>query len=226
MAEPHPCNAPGDFYVENGCCITCGVPHAIAPELFAWTDDDGHCFVRRQPQGDEEVDLTVRALWSSEVSCIRYRGRDPVLLQRIAALGLAECCDVDPGAVDILIRNRVTFRSDAAAATLCERFRNWLARPDETGRMIVRPPSRWRPLRVIFSWEGAHRRWPRFNAVDFASAGEGRLEIRLKPGRWAAAHGLALMIHGWLSDEAAVSEISWTAASERARGAPGFRTPI
>jgi hypothetical protein len=29
---PHPESAPGDFYVEKGMCLSCGVPHVVAKE--------------------------------------------------------------------------------------------------------------------------------------------------------------------------------------------------
>src|SRR5580700_3808467 len=35
---PHPNSMPGDFYVEKGQCLACGVPHVVAPDLVGWTD--------------------------------------------------------------------------------------------------------------------------------------------------------------------------------------------
>ncbi len=43
---PFPKNVPGDFYVEDGCCTSCGMPTTEAPELFAYAPD-GHCYVRQ-----------------------------------------------------------------------------------------------------------------------------------------------------------------------------------
>ena len=31
--QPHSKNAPGDFYVEDAECMTCGYPHVLAPDL-------------------------------------------------------------------------------------------------------------------------------------------------------------------------------------------------
>jgi hypothetical protein len=42
-----PRNAPGEFYVEHGCCTLCGVPWRYAPELFS--HDEHGCWVARQP---------------------------------------------------------------------------------------------------------------------------------------------------------------------------------
>jgi 4Fe-4S single cluster domain of Ferredoxin I len=51
----HPKNATGQFYVVNGCCTACGVPTAIAPELFDFDATD-HCYVKRQPNSDAEME--------------------------------------------------------------------------------------------------------------------------------------------------------------------------
>ena len=51
--RPHPKNASGPFYVENGCCLRCMAPHGEAPTLMGFNEADGHCFVKRQPQTEE-----------------------------------------------------------------------------------------------------------------------------------------------------------------------------
>ena len=32
--KPHPQNSDGPFYIEAGCCMTCGVTVETAPEIF------------------------------------------------------------------------------------------------------------------------------------------------------------------------------------------------
>jgi hypothetical protein len=57
MKERYHRNVPGDFYVENGMCITCCAPEYAAPELMGFfSDPDGsdkrpHCYFKRQPRG-------------------------------------------------------------------------------------------------------------------------------------------------------------------------------
>ena len=53
---PHPANVPGPFYVEDGCCISCGRLEDVAPDLLAWLEDEDvpHCYVQRQPETDED----------------------------------------------------------------------------------------------------------------------------------------------------------------------------
>lgn len=89
---PHPANVPGDFYVKDNCCTMCGVPRAAAPELFGELEyevNDGlrNCFVKRQPATAEEFDQMFNAIAGAELPCIRYRGRDPQVIQRLVQLG-------------------------------------------------------------------------------------------------------------------------------------------
>lgn len=96
MPARHPRNAPGPFYVEDEVCILCGAPSHEAPELMCSDDelDAAHsCYFKRQPTNAAETARAVRAL---EVSCcrgLRYGGKDPAVLEQLASLGLADCCD-------------------------------------------------------------------------------------------------------------------------------------
>lgn len=93
MYTRHTRNAPGDFYVEDGCCTSCEIPFAEAPGHFEYAAD-GHCFVCKQPSTPEEADLMVSAAWASEVSCIRYAGNDPEILKKFIAVKEQGLCDV------------------------------------------------------------------------------------------------------------------------------------
>src|SRR5438093_12768321 len=88
----HPKNASGPFYVLNGCCTACGVPTSIAPELFEFDSSD-HCYVRRQPTSDSEVEKALRVLRAQELECVRYRGTDAGILRRLGEAGDAGHCD-------------------------------------------------------------------------------------------------------------------------------------
>ena len=102
MRARYPLNVVGDFYVESDCCTQCGVPHFEAPGLLAEPSDEvPHCYVIRQPQNLEQLDETIRAMCVAEFDCIRYGGRDTVVLLRIVDKGRASgfvdiferCCD-------------------------------------------------------------------------------------------------------------------------------------
>jgi len=89
--RPHHRNTPGDFYIEEGCSVICGTSEAVAPELF--TVDDQHCFVKRQPTTDLELDAMLEAMHHSCVECIRWKGRNPMVRQKLMQRGLQELID-------------------------------------------------------------------------------------------------------------------------------------
>ena len=74
----------GDFYVEEECCITCGVPQSIAPELVGWTDAElPSCYWIRQPETAEEVEKAIKIIHDQELGCHRYAGDDAEILKRL-----------------------------------------------------------------------------------------------------------------------------------------------
>jgi hypothetical protein len=100
----HPANVPGPFYVEDGCCISCGVWEDIAPDLLAWQEEDGqlgmvaHCYVQRQPETDTEFERMKAAMEYGEVDCIRVKGCRVDWEARLRAEGLAHHIDRTNGA--------------------------------------------------------------------------------------------------------------------------------
>jgi len=231
MAKAHPSNAPGPFYVEEGCCISCGVPHDVAPEIFAWAEGERHCFVARQPRDGDEIDRTLRALWSAETDCIRYRGSDPALVKRIAELGGGAQLDTDPGDVGERFRDLVTFRSaieQDSAGDLADRFRAQLGAHAGPCPYHLRPRRAWRPTRVVFSWTVGVSRWPQYHSVTFAARSErkGRFEARLSSAWAPARRGLAIIVQDWLKSSEAAQDVRWFSLDELYSGAPGFHAPF
>lgn len=87
--EPEPTSAPGDFYVENHCCVTCGVPQVVAPDLVGWVDGDAsHCYWKKQPTTADEMQRAFAIFDGQELSCHRYAGLDPDIQARV---GLEQC---------------------------------------------------------------------------------------------------------------------------------------
>jgi hypothetical protein len=88
--KSHPESAPGDFYVINGECISCGAPHAVAPDLIGWatTSGNAHCIWKKQPENEHELAQAIDAFAASCVGCYRYAGNDPAVMERI---GLEYC---------------------------------------------------------------------------------------------------------------------------------------
>ena len=90
----HPANAPGEFYVENGCCTLCGVPQVTAPELFSAIDDaSDHCYVRRQPANEAELARMLKTIDAAELRCIRYAGTERSIQARLVGAGEGAVCD-------------------------------------------------------------------------------------------------------------------------------------
>lgn len=232
MAEAHPDNVPGPFYVENGCCITCGVPFEVAPDMFDWAEGDSHCFVKRQPCNPKQLDRMLHAMWSSEVECIRYRGADPTVARRIVEFGSGDSCDLPVARGRIRVRDQVRFRSLRQGDTplaAAARFRAWLA-AESAGSGTpykLKEPRWWNRHTAIFSWDPYGTRFTRFNRVSFfRDKEEDRLTARLRPGRLVAGHGLALTVHEWLDEAERASGIVWSSWDERQKGAPGLHMPI
>jgi hypothetical protein len=83
-------SAPGDFYVQDVCCTSCGVPQAEAPDLVGWANEDHTlCYWKKQPETPEELDRAIRVLNAQELMCHRYAGKDPYVLHRVDP----HCCD-------------------------------------------------------------------------------------------------------------------------------------
>ena len=89
-----PENAPGDFYVQADTCLQCCIPHEEAPELLNDCKVEfRECYFRRQPQTPDEVEHAIRAIWVSDLNCIRYGGNDQAIIRRLHELGRDDCCD-------------------------------------------------------------------------------------------------------------------------------------
>jgi hypothetical protein len=93
--KPHPSNVPGDYFVEDGCCMMCEVPSRAAPDLFAVSlDPTGcpHCFVKKQPETADEQDRMFLAIRRAEAGCIRYRGCERAVQERLVEAGEGTAC--------------------------------------------------------------------------------------------------------------------------------------
>jgi hypothetical protein len=84
--ERTPLNAPGPFFTERDCCISCRAPEAEAPELMAFDEDAQSCYFRRQPATPEEAARAINAVAVSCCDSVQYDGDDPAILARLRAL--------------------------------------------------------------------------------------------------------------------------------------------
>lgn len=108
MVQAHRDNVSGDFYIEDGCCISCGVPENEAPHMFGWRDD--HCYLKQQPTCAQDDYLMIEVMTFAEVDCLRYRGRDSIFLVRMAQAGLLGQADYSAGVAEPMqLRDHVCF---------------------------------------------------------------------------------------------------------------------
>jgi hypothetical protein len=92
---PYSLNVDGPFYVEDGCCLFCDLPRAIAPDMFKFSKTNDHCYVYKQPETNEELHRMVEVVACADLGCIRYRGNDKRLIRYLRMKGCAEQCDSD-----------------------------------------------------------------------------------------------------------------------------------
>ena len=218
--KPHPKNAPGPFYVENECCMFCMAPHAHAPTLMGFDDLDKHCFVRQQPQTDEEIYRAILAVRSSEFQCLRYRGHDPDILRRLAEIGVGEACYYPLPTSEPILRNHVTFAATFTdeALHIATAFRDYiLSQNSEYVKFKVTHPKRkGKGVAFAFSWFEDH----------FYTVNVEREEPQTS--RWLVHHspiwevgsvGVTLMIDDWLRSDTRFSDFRWYASDvwDRAR---------
>ncbi len=109
--DRYPENSQGDFYVENQVCITCGAPESVAPDLIEHSKlEYGHCYFKKQPKTQDEIDRAIDAIAVSCIAGLRYGGKDEKILKRLYEIGEAEQCDHKPnGNYKMLIWTKVTF---------------------------------------------------------------------------------------------------------------------
>jgi ferredoxin len=66
-------NVLGRYYVDDSC-IACDACCVEAPKFFAMNDNDGHAFVKLQPQSPEELKEAENALAACPVEAIGNDG--------------------------------------------------------------------------------------------------------------------------------------------------------
>jgi len=235
--RPHPRNAPGPFYVVNGCCMACDVPVSEAPDLFTY-DASNHCYVKRQPCTKDELDRTLRAAWAAELGCIRYRGNDAEVLRRFAEFGSQDLCDVPPPAdIGPVVRDRVTFDTDftdcihLSAVALAESYHVYLLGLDcRREGLGVRFRYRVPPVKgdakaasLTYSWFKAH-----WHTVEFRVVGSlaSRWLVHHFSADRAGGQGVSNQLADWLRDAGTFCRVRWYSSEEWAAAGPGREVPL
>jgi hypothetical protein len=184
----------GEFYVDANCCLSCGVPHDIAPDLFGWSDEV--CYVARQPTNERETSQMVEALWSSEASCIRYAGHRDDILRRIAEVDMAGACDDDEAVngfspVDRSYAEFESIQSGGEPRLFADRLAAFVGRKE---RYRVRRPA-FSPTTVKLSW------WKDWHRISFGQGRDLPWTVSLRPTSGALV-GLRRVVQDWADSEA------------------------
>jgi hypothetical protein len=231
--EHHPKTATGPFYVVDGCCISCGVPHQIAPDLFAWDDNDGTCYFKRQPQTSVEIDKTVRVIGTQDVGCIRYAGNDSEMLRRLAELGGRSQCDVAPPRhIERKFRNHVTFcigpGTRLRALEVAEALKTYLRsrekelieslsrslgsdQLDQYRYRIKDKTNAERTAAFSYSWYENN-----YHTVEILHLGEADREwlVRHSPTERVGSQAVSVHVHDWLISDGRFCLVRWYAAED------------
>lgn len=217
---PFRLNVDGDFYVEDGCCITCGVMHEVAPELFSWSDDP-HCFVSKQPSTPVELEQMIEATDATEIDCVRYRGTDAAMLRRLVERGQSDLLDNHPPAdAKPYSRNQSLFEVDDRAQSadlLASEFAVWIqeAWPWQENWSLRSPRT-----------EGASEVSSLGGVVEFRDTDRStsrRLVVEAPlPHLYLR---LTNLVFAWQSQNANIRNIRWLTSEELSAGADGLSRP-
>ncbi len=229
--RPHPKNAPGDFYVEDGCCMFCGVPEGTAPELFAW--DGHHCFVARQPATARELENMLEAMRMAEVECIRYRGQAPDIVRSVVEYGQGHLLDVAPPShLREIIRTHASFDPIAqvvdrpTAKEVAESLETYLHgisnSPYQTYRFVgVQVNSDAASLSYGWAAEELHP----IEVLRPQKANVSYL-VRHSPVVLRGTRAVSKILDDWLRSDGRFRNIRWYSEDEWNEGASGQDTPF
>jgi len=68
-------NVKGKFYVDRSC-IACDACVTTAPDNFGMDEEDGHAFMIKQPEGEEEKEMCEEAMEGCSVESIGDDGEE------------------------------------------------------------------------------------------------------------------------------------------------------
>ncbi len=218
----HPKNAPGPFYVEQGCCTACMAPHAEAPDLMGFDVEEGHCYIRQQPSDKGATYRAIRALWSSELGCLRYAGDDPDILRRLVEAGLAYNCDKSlPLRAKPLLRNHVTFtieqeaietemRSLPTLRLIASRLSTYIEQKNTQYQRYTLTPLQHENTALTFALDwgyDAHE----IHITD-GEPNTGRRLVAHSPSPQQGSSAVSLMLDDWLRGDTRLQAIRWYTA--------------
>ncbi len=208
-------NAPGDFYVEDGVCMTCMAPHQEAPQCMGFDESRNHCFIRKQPSTDEEVDRAIRAVFSSCIGAIRYGGNDSKILRRLGEMGAWDRCDNTlPEPIQEKVRPFATFHyktgDSNSARELLEMLKRFLVRPENDLSTSIEE--------MASGWSFLYRWWRDVEGVTVTvksvDGKEPRLLLSIGGPTTQAYSSTSIRLDDFIKQNAECSSVRWYTAQE------------
>lgn len=167
----HPENV-GDFYVENESCITCGAPEAEAPDLIVHSNKDnyGHCYFKKQPETEHELDQAINAICVSCIGALRYGGKDQSIIKRLYQIGEGDQCDTKPEEKwNILIRNTAIFNYSGNLKDLAGLLSK-LLKETYSSFILIEDVQKENKHKLVFTWaEGVEPLQINLSKIDTAN---------------------------------------------------------
>jgi hypothetical protein len=209
-------NAPGDFYVADGECITCGAPEHAAPALMGFHQDpkpgsnrDSHCYFARQPESQDETYRAIRAMWVACCGALRYGGRDAQIIHRLVDLGLGAQVDAPTDRrARRVIRDHVTFAGAVTPGVVLAAVGRHLVAGYSNSSVTPVVENQGSAASLLYSW---YSKAPGMELVVGSSAeGPGRwlLTVGTGDGR-PATTSVAMQVDDALRADDTLSEIRW-----------------
>lgn len=205
-------NSQGDFYVENQVCISCRAPESVAPDLIEHSKlEYGHCYFKKQPQTQDEIDRAINAVAVSCISGLRYGGKDEKILKRLYEIGEEQQCDHKPiGNYKMLIWTKVTFAYAGTKKELSDRITSQivLVLPHFENEIYDYKTNDLNYFGFTYRWTDG------LTGVIFKCiyTSDGQYEIELdkeKDGYLNAVRGKAIALNSIFDNDKNVSNIKW-----------------
>jgi hypothetical protein len=198
----------GDFYADNGGCTACGAPQAEAPDLIEHAKEDNHCYFRKQPVTEAEIDRAIGAMMVSCVDALRYGGTDEEIIRRLYENGMAQLCDRKPQkAYAVVIRNKVSFFYTGTLQEIVDALKRYLLRI--TSHMVITHEAIDSDNRFRF----VQRWYPDIpgSIYDGMPIGPQEMSIIVKPERGIAdeSAGRSCLLYDFLQQDDRISHVQW-----------------
>jgi len=205
-------NSPGDFYVRDGVCISCGAPEAEAPDLIDHSKIKyAHCYFKKQPATDQEIERAINAMAVSCISGLRYGGTNEKILKRLYEIGEGDQCDHKPlGNYKPIIWNKATFTFKGSIKELSKLVTSKMLLGESyiTKKIINFKLLNGNYFEFIYRWTSG----PTGNIIKCYSISDMKfvLEIEIEEkGHQISIRGNSMKINSILNSNKNVSEICW-----------------